>query len=323
MALMAGTTEANQQQPASIATSANGRPVSSALCEPCDAALATLKTKQLSNTMVKAPAGPQLCNNIYINCSPSSFDIYTSSRYKNAMASKIDKKGDGWLSLISKIAKDIVPLLQTFLWFTLISVVLLVYRKQIEALVEAIRKRVESGSGLKVGFVSIEADLHPQSPEQQAIKVKQEVTEATTTTTTAAPVPPNLSTRSFLAEDLALRVIQSEYGVPINRQLQAGQNMTFDGVFAKDKASYIVQVKYSRGTYSTSRALMQITQILAGITKYHWKNVTLILAVVFDDSVDLEMEQRRLSEAVKDCGVMVDVRCFSFKHLAKQFGVEP
>lgn len=323
VALTSPTTAANRQ-PTSIATSDNKTSLGSVLCEPCVSQPTIQKAKQLSRPMIKTQHDPQHYDNIYINCSPYPCTSLTTTQYENSINAERNEKEESCLSVLPKVAKDIVPLMQTVLWLAFISVILVVYHKQIYALVETMRKRVESGSGLKVGPVAIEADLHPQSPEQQAKKAEREVVEATTTTTTTpGPVPPDLRARSFQAEDLALRAIQAEYGVPINRQLQAGSDMQLDGVFTKDGAAHIIEVKYSRGTYPSSRVSMMLNHILAGITKYHWRNVKVILAVVYDDSVDLEMEQRRLSEVAKEFEVIVEVRCFSFKYLTKQFGITP
>ena len=199
-------------------------------------------------------------------------------------------------------------------------------------MLKAIQKRIESGSGIKAGPFAIESELQPQDPEQQKKNVTKEISEATEgepfvkppkSTLTLAPRG-DLQTRYFHAEDLALRAIQAEYDIPIGRQLQAGRDMQFDGFFAKGGKAHIVEVKYSQRLYPTRQIQQIIEKIFAGVGRYGWRNVKIILAIVYEDSsIDLKQEKERLRRALKDYKEVVDVLCFSFEHLALQFGVSP
>ena len=228
--------------------------------------------------------------------------------------------------------KEIAPLIQTVLWVGLISGIVWRYHKQIHSLIEAIQKRIESGSGIKAGPFEIASELQPQDPEQQKKNVTKEISE----TTEGEPFvkPPvsaptlalrrDLQTRYFQAEDLALRAIQAEYDIPIGRQLQAGRDMQFDGFFARGGTAHIVEVKYSQRLYPTRQIQQIIEKIFAGVDRYGWRNVKIILAIVYEDSsIDLKQEKERLRKALEDYEEAVDVLCFSFEHLAQQFGVSP
>lgn len=224
--------------------------------------------------------------------------------------------------------KDLAPLIQTGLWVALISGIVWRYHKQIHALLEAIQKRIDSGSGIKAGPFEIAAMLQPQSPEEQKGKIIQEISDATKAESMPSLSPPmleprdDLRTRYFQAEDLALRAIQAEYNTPISRQLQVGRDMQFDGFFAKGGTAHIVEVKYTQRPYPKSQFLQVVNRIFAGIGRYGWRNVKVIIVVVYgDSSIDLNQEKKRLINTIEDNKVTVEIRCFSFEQLARQFGV--
>lgn len=298
-------------------------------CQPVPCIPQKQATQDTPN-VTRAPKSGIPTTNIYINCAPSAFTTYSAGHYSNELHIKASTKQeiDSFWALIIKAAKDIVPLFQTLMWLLFSSILIWFYRKELTKLLNAIINRIISGSAIKTPWFTLEG-LQTQSPEQQAKKAERDFLEENEpeiaiepkTSTRTEISPEVLRARSFQAEDLALRAIQAEYGVPISRQLQAGQNMPLDGVFVKDGTAYIVEVKYSRGSYTTGRVLMLLSHILAGITKFHWRNVKLLLAVVYDDTVDPDKEQTRLIEAVKDYVVDVEIRCFSFKDLAAKFGI--
>ena len=229
--------------------------------------------------------------------------------------------------------KDLAPLIQTVLWVGLIGGIVWRYHKKIHSLLEAIQKRIESGSGIKAGPFEIAAGLQPQNPEQQKKNITQEISEATEGEPSEAMpiVSPSayaprddLRTSYLQAEDLALRAIQAEYNIPISRQLQAGRDMQFDGFFAKGGTAHIVEVKYSRRPYPTRQIQQIVEKIFAGIGRYGWRNVKVIIAIVYgDSSIDLNQEKGRLLKAVEDYEGAMEIRCFSFEQLAQQFGVSP
>ena len=288
------------------------------------------QANQGTPNVTRAPKTGNPNTNIYIDCAPYAFTTYSSGHWRSESHVKASTKqeSESFWALIIKAAKDIVPLFQTLLWLLFSSILIWYYRNELTQLINAIINRIISGSEIETPWFKLKG-LQTQTPEQQAKKAERDFAEVNepeiaiqpTTPTRTEVTPEVLRAKSFQAEDLALRAIQAEYGVPISRQLQAGQNLPLDGVFVKEGTAYIVEVKYSRGSYATGRVQMLLSHMLAGITKFHWRNVKLLLAVVYDDTVDLEKEQTRLAEAVKDSVVDVEIRCFSFKHLAAKFGI--
>lgn len=220
--------------------------------------------------------------------------------------------------------------IQTILWVGLIGAIIWRYHRQISALLEAIQKRIDAGSGIKAGPFEI-APLQSQDPEQQKKKADEEISEVIESAETAEAIESpllsekydNLRTRYFQAEDLALRAIQAEYGIPISRQVNVGP-IGFDGLFAKGGTGHIIEVKYSQRLYPADHIRELAERIFSVIARYNWRNVKLIIAVVYgDDSIDLEKERGRLLGSLNTFEGVVDVRCFSLKKLAEQFGASP
>lgn len=228
--------------------------------------------------------------------------------------------------------KEIVSLIQTILWVGLIGGIVWRYHKQIHALLEAIRERIESGSGIKAGPFELASQMQPQDPEQQKKKLAQEMSEASEdrasgeASVSPLTLPPgeDLQTRYTLAEDLALRAIQAEYGVPIGRHLQIGLDLQIDGFFTRGGMAHIVEVRYTHRPYSVHHLQQIVDRILGSISRHGWKNVKAIVAIVYgDDSIDVEKDTERLLRSLGGCKARVDIRCFGFQQLAHEFGVSP
>ena len=225
----------------------------------------------------------------------------------------------------------IAPLIQTVLWVALIGGIVWRFNKPLHGLLSALQKRVESGSSIKAGPFELIDQLRPQAPEKQKQKVEAELIEATPTDAAvqldANPaLPPGMKTSQqsiyFQAEDLALRAIQAEYGKPISRQLTAGADVGFDGVFTVDGRLNIVEVKYVRDVKTISRLRISLERLVNVIARYNWKNVQLILVVVFERAEDVPNADIPLLHAVKDLEVTVLVRPFALKELQRRFGVQ-
>jgi hypothetical protein len=131
-----------------------------------------------------------------------------------------------------------------------------------------------------------------------------------------------LRSRVTQAKDLALSAIQVDYNVPVQRQLRYGPNLRFDGFFVKGSAEYIVEVTYCRPRTHPVRLVEIAQSISGGITHYGWRNVRIVLAVIFDDpNADLVAEKRRILESLEIVSAKIDLVCHNFETLADRFGV--
>jgi hypothetical protein len=173
--------------------------------------------------------------------------------------------------------------------------------------------------------------LRPLPPEVQRQRLEEEVSEIVETaasnalpssTSPSLQDTPRLRSRIAQAEDLALRGIQVDYNVPIQRQLRYGPTLRFDGFFVKGSSEYIVEVKYIRPRTNPVRLAEVVQSLSGGITHYGWRNVRIVLAVVFDDpGVDLAAEKRRILESLEIISGKIDLVCYNFETLADRFGV--
>jgi hypothetical protein len=167
--------------------------------------------------------------------------------------------------------------------------------------------------------------LKPTSAPKQATKAREENQESEQGQ--AIDTMPQLKstprTKALLAEDLALRALQEEYGASIRRQVTAGDDPGFDGAFVVENRLYIVEVKYFRSSFLPDKLESSILRLASSINRYGWTNVQIILAAVFEELDDAYKKTIRLSNAVSASSVPVVVRTFSMAELNARFGVPP
>lgn len=199
-------------------------------------------------------------------------------------------------------------------------IVLFTFRRQLAELIGRI-KSIELGKNKLI----LDTQLKPSSTPQQNTKAQKESEEADQPPATdkmpqfkAAPI-----TKYLLAEDLALRALQEEYGSPIRRQVTAGADPGFDGAFVVENRLYIVEVKYFRSSFLPGKLESSIVGLANSINRYGWTNVQIILAAVFEELDDAYTKTIRISKAVSASNVPVVVRTFSMAELSARFGVSP
>ena len=222
----------------------------------------------------------------------------------------------------------LAPLIQTILWVGLITGILWRFYTPIHGILDALQKRIESGSTVKAGPFEIAEQLKPQDPLKQKEKVvieMQEALELPPINTTNPALEKSQSSRVakyFQAEDLVLRALQAEYGAKVTRQVTAGSDMGFDGAFVTNGRLNVVEVKYVTNASNISRFKSTIEKLSKAIDGYGWRNAQIILAVVFEKTEDLAAGSEKLQMLVQSSSVPVVVRCYSYTELQVQFGVE-
>jgi hypothetical protein len=225
--------------------------------------------------------------------------------------------------------EHIAPLIQTILWVGLLAVTLWRFHKPLYGLLEALQKRVEGGSSLKAGPFEL-TELRPQDPQSQRNKADSEELEEQQ----EVPAPAHLEAdqdapqrlvntraRYFQAEDLVLRALQAEYGVAVSRQVTAGADMGFDGVFITSGRLNVVEVKLVRNMRSAASNIEKSVERIAGaIQRYGWRNAQIILAIVSESEDELSTV-KDMSERFANNPIPVVVRCYSLSDLQKRFGI--
>lgn len=218
-----------------------------------------------------------------------------------------------WIEALAKLSGSLA-------WPFFGLIVLFTFRRQFAELIGRI-KSIELGKNK----VLLETQLRPTPAPQQAAKSLEEskdVDEAPATST-IPPLKEVSRSRYLIAEDLALRALQEEYGASIRRQVTAGADPGFDGAFVVDNRLYIVEVKYFRSSFLPDKLRSSILNLANSINRYGWSNVQIILAAVFEELDEAHTKTTRLSGAVSSSTVPVIVRTFSMAELNARFGVQP
>jgi len=224
--------------------------------------------------------------------------------------------------------EHIAPLIQTILWVGLIAGIVWRFHAPIYGLLVALQRRIEAGSNIKAGPFEITDQLKPQDPNAQREKAAAEIQEAIKDQTPVAAMTnvlgkatASIHERYFQAEDLVLRAIQSEYGAPMNRQVTAGRDSGFDGVFTSGGKTNVVEVKYIAAKGKSPRLKESVHRLTKIIEQYAWQNARIILALVFESQEDVKNQMEILSVAFSENAVPIVVRVFTMAQLRAQFGV--
>lgn len=220
-----------------------------------------------------------------------------------------------------------VPLFQTLLWVALVVALVLGFNKPIRQILLALRQRVETGSAVKAGWFEL-SELKPQPVEQQRERAQFELAEANAEqrATSASPihVHPTVTPGQFLfAEDLALRALQADLGVALNRQISAGPNAGFDAAFAQAGKLNVVEVKFFAGSVTPTKLRTSLDRIAIAVDRVHWKNVKIILVLVFKRAEDVYLHKEATYRALDGFSLPVEVRTYSLPELRSRFGVAP
>jgi len=224
-------------------------------------------------------------------------------------------------SSVKIIMEQIIPLIQTLLWVGLIGSIIWRFNQPIYELLVALRKRIETGSDLKVGPFEITQQLTSQDITTQKTKANTELVELSRTATSTLAKPSNLQARYYQAEDLALRAIQADYGIPISRQVTGGTDTGFDGAFSINGQLHIVEVKYTYHKISVQTIRDIINGIITSLEHYQWHNVRIILALILEDHENLIVSEQLLKEIAESYQFKIDIRNYVFSELQEQFGM--
>lgn len=252
-----------------------------------------------------------------------------------------------WKNIFPELVKGLVPLLQTLLWFILSVIILKRFNSQIIGLIEALRKRIDAGDGVKAGPFELLGSLRPKTSQEQLADAEAATEEAIENNTEASdsacrdssttelkpevvgrrdekPIRPSsgrsMRSRYYMAEDLALRALQAEIGVPISRALQAGKGFSVDGFFVKDETPHIVEVKFRQSLHNPGDLKPVVERIFYKLKELGWGNARVVLVVVFDTVDQIDRVQARIQKVFRDVAD-VEVRCYSLEGLMIQFGI--
>lgn len=217
-----------------------------------------------------------------------------------------------------------VPFAQTLLWVLLILVLIVWFRKSVRSLLSAIQQRIESGSSVKAGPFELSELVRPQTPAQQKQRASEEIAEIAQQVAAApgAPPPPTKSAESvyFQAEDLALRALQAEYGVPIQRSVVVGPSREVDGLFAVERQVYVAEVKLQYGAVSEEKLRMSLRRARDAAFQVGGPSARVALVLVFRREEDIAANEARVRRLMEREGVDGDLWLYSLSELREKFG---
>ncbi len=221
-----------------------------------------------------------------------------------------------------------VPFFQTLLWILLITGVLWRFNAQAIAILNAIKRRIEQGSSFKAGPVELGQDLRPQEPEQQKKRLDDEVKQAQQEDASShVQLVAKLSESDFrgrilVAEELAMRELQTEFDVVVNRQVLVGRDFGMDGMFVKDGGAFGVELKYVRKNLRREHLKQIIFQYKNFAQSRGWKRFTMVLVFVYDgEDAQLSKQQEFLNSTLSEFQDFVLWRLYSLKQLTEKYGI--
>ena len=128
---------------------------------------------------------------------------------------------------------------------------------------------------------------------------------------------------AFVAEELALREIQREFGVAISRAVRLGPDVGVDGIFAIGGRGYGVEIKLVRGPLHDNEIARTVRKLADAVKHYGWKNFAIVLALVIDSdsAVDLNRVRELVDRVAAGTGIETIVRVYDLQPLQRAYGV--
>lgn len=191
---------------------------------------------------------------------------------------------------------------------------------------------IEQPSPAPAPAPALEASVYTRAPAVNVTpaaaqkKIDELVAQLNELTKTLDRITANTSqAQAYLAEDLAMRTIQSEFNTPVRRQVTGGRDGGFDGVFESSGVVQVVEVKYIGKRASPGETATRIQESLLRIqretAKYGWTSAEIILAVVFASAVIPPEHKQAIEEVCRELG-RVTPRFFTLGKLKRQWGMD-
>lgn len=225
---------------------------------------------------------------------------------------------------------ELIPLFQTSIWVGLIVWLVTRYHNQVCAVLTAVQERIARGSSVKAGPFELGEDMRPQNVPEQNKRIDEELQQIEATSAQnsqtsqpmiAAASDSKLKQTYFLAEDLVMRELQSEFGVMVNRSV-GFQDFGLDGIFAKEGAGFGIEVKYIKSGSRIEHLEQIIVKTATFTRRLHWSRFTFILALVCEqDGIISTSDLERLQELATKSGLPLMTRVYTMSDLTSKFGL--
>lgn len=230
-----------------------------------------------------------------------------------------------------------IPLMQSLVWPIVVLIAIFVFRSHLRACIDAIRKRIEAGGGLKAGLIEL-LPMVNATPNEQAKKLESEISEEISSPVAAEGSAPtqalspeahrDIMASYVLAEDLVMKKLSAELNLKIDRQVKAelgSIKYIFDGVVIEDQKFVAIEVKMLRRTI---QAKTMARQTLDRLNTYYTllaegakRQFSLVLAIVIHDgnAEDVMLQLTFIRETYQ---FPVHILCYRFIELQAEFGIK-
>ena len=244
---------------------------------------------------------------------------------------------------IDKVLENLqayIPLFQALIWPIVVLVAIVLFREHICSIIEAVRNRIATGSGIKAGLFEM-PPTETSSAREQVAKLELEASEEVVplpTSESNSKSPSSSSTISaadhrefmasiMLAEDLVMKKISAELNLKIVRNVKVASDSRyiFDGVAVVEKKFIAIEVKMLKSEnmikHITTRSLDRLNTYYTSLSDDAKRNFSLIFAVVIQegapDSFLKQIDRVRIMYQFP-----IHTLCYNFADLKNEFGID-
>lgn len=186
----------------------------------------------------------------------------------------------------------------------------------------------------KDGFFRALSPLEQKQKLDEEIKSIEEETKTAETINSKTPISVEMENAGFLksvttrhayvlAEELAFREIEREFGVYVHRQVAIGPDYGVDGVFQYGEKSIAVEIKFSKRPQHTRTIMQREIERFSKYAQFNKASSVFLMAIVADGWT---AEQRKneldmLSIMARETKLPIKLRIYDFDELRMKYGI--
>lgn len=125
-----------------------------------------------------------------------------------------------------------------------------------------------------------------------------------------------------LAEELAFRELEREFGAPVQRNVAVGRDVGFDGILVQEGKSIAIEIKFTRQP-SWNRLVESTLPRLARVVET-LESVSRMLLVVVTEGLSAQQREvaaSRAAEGLRASSPLIDLRVYDFGELMERYGI--
>ncbi len=125
-----------------------------------------------------------------------------------------------------------------------------------------------------------------------------------------------------LAEELAFREIEREFGVSVHRQVAIGMDYGYDGIFLQQGKHVAIEIKYTKRPQHTKMIMKKELDRFSRIAQTMKPEPSFLFVVIAEGLNDKQksIENEKLTQMVEEAKLPVQIRLFDFDKLKEKYG---